>query len=272
MIAITPAGAYPEERLKPVATRTTRKIALCGSYSTSLADAPWSDPSWEFWGHASSRAWYKRPMDRYFDLHPKACWSRGGKKSASYPRWLAKNTVPIFMQKHFAEVPASRPYPKGQILAEFGDMRPYFTNQVAWMIALALTEGVTTLGLFGINYSTESEYMRQRGSCEFWLGRAVERGVRIILPEQCTLLQEPALLYGYESHDEETGKLKAEYKAKKFEDERTIKPLEPGQVVKLAQPPKDLVPLIMAEEQEFPRPDWAIGPVERTDGGIGEPV
>lgn len=267
-MVLTPAMApQADPPPRPVAARAVRKIALCGSHASSLKDAPWDDPSWEFWGHASSRAWYRRPMHRYFDLHPKACWTRGGKKGHSYPRWLAKNTVPIFMQQKFPEVPASVAYPRGQILTEFGDSRPYFTNHAAWMIALAMTEGATTLGLFGVNYGTESEYVRQRGSAEYWLGRAAERGIRIVLPEQCTLLSEPKLLYGYESHDEVTGLLKDEYKGKEWTPGETIKPLKPGEKFVRAQPPAHLVAEIEAEEREYPRPSWALGPLpERTDG------
>lgn len=259
-------AAVPAEPPRFVAARTVRKVALCGSHDASLTDAPWTDPSWEFWGHASSRGWYRRRMDRYFDLHVRACWSRGGRKGAAYPKWLARQTVPIYMQDVYPEVPASVKYPKGQILAEFADARPYFTNQVAWMIALALTEGVTHLGLFGINYGTQGEYERQRGSAEYWLGRAAGMGVRIILPEQCTLLREPALLYGYESHDEQTGALKAEYQPKVWKPQETIKPVAPGQIVKLAQPPANLVAVIAAEEKEFPRPEWAFRPSNRSDG------
>ena len=253
---------------RPTATRIGRKIALCGSHSSSLEDAPWSDPSWEFWGHASSRAWYKREMDRYFDLHVRACWTRAGKKGARYPKWLASNTIPIYMQDHFPDVPASIKYPKGRILMEFPDARQYFANHVAWMIALALTEGVSTIGLFGVNYSTESEYVRQRGSAEYWLGRASGMGVRIVLPEQCTLLREPALLYGYESHDETTGVLKPEYKRRVWKPEETIVPIPQGQAVKRAEPPPELRAEIELEEKEYPRPEWALGPLpERTDGG-----
>lgn len=246
------------------AARTVRKIALCGSHSSSLADAPWADPSWEFWGHASSRGWYARQMDRYFDLHPPACWTKGGKKGDAYPKWLKQNTVPIYMQKQFPEVPASVMYPKGRILMEFGDARPYFTNHAAWMIALALTEGVTAIGLFGINYGTEGEYVRQRGSAEYWLGRAAERGVRIVLPSQCNLLAEPALLYGYESHDEVTGLLRPEYQPKVWKDTKV--PVAVSNVGR-AVPPKDVQALIEAEEKEHPRPEWSLGHVpERSDG------
>lgn len=256
-----PARAYP-------AARTVRKIALCGSHSASLTDAPWTDPSWEFWGHASSRAWYPRPMDRYFDLHPKACWTRGGKKGDAYPKWLSRNTVPIYMQRHFDEVPASVEYPKGRILTEFADARPYFTNHAAWMIALAMTEGVTAIGLYGINYSTEGEYVRQRGSAEYWLGRAAQAGIRIVLPEQCSLLREPASLYGYESHDEQTGKLKDAYRPKVWSPKDTRVPADLSSVG-LMRPPKEIQALIDAEEKEFPRPEWALGPL-RTDGAYQE--
>jgi hypothetical protein len=203
-------------------------------------------------------------MDRYFDLHPRACWTRGGKKSALYPKWLVKNTVPIFMQDHYDEVPASVKYPKGRIMMEFD--QSYFTNQTAWMIALALTEGVTTLGLFGINYSTESEYGLQRGSAEFWLGVATGRGVRIVLPEQCTLLRTPASLYGYESHDER-GCLRQEYKRRMWMPQETITPLAPGETYKKAEPPEHIREQIRMEEEDYPRPEWALGPLPDKPNG-----
>lgn len=250
-----PVRAHP-------AARTVRKVALCGSHAASLEDAPWADPSWEWWGHASSRAWYRRQMDRYFDLHPKACWTRGGKKGDAYPKWLARNTVPIYMQDVYPEVPASVKYPKGRVLLEFADARPYFTNHAAWMIALALTEGVTTIGLFGINYSTEGEYQRQRGSCEYWLGRAAGAGVRIVLPSQCTLLADPVALYGYDSHDEQTGKLKEAYRPKVWTTPKVA--ADAGGHLK---PPPELQAQIEAEEKEYPRPEWALGPLPRRSDG-----
>lgn len=260
---ISPTGRHE----RPVAARTVRKIALCGSHSSSLRDAPWDDPSWEFWGHASSRAWYARPMDRYFDLHPRACWFRGGKKTSAYPKWLERNTVPIYMQKRWPEVPAAVAYPKGRILAEFSyaHRRRYFANHAAWMIALALTEGVTHMGLFGIDYSAQSEYATQRGSAEYWLGQLDGRGVVVILPDQCSLLAEPALLYGYDSHDVETGILKDPYKRKEWKGP-DIRPIVPGEKVARAQPPSSLLAEMAAEEAEHPRPAWALGPLPDAEG------
>lgn len=263
------AGSPPP---RSAVARAGRKIALLGSHSASLEDAPWNDPSWEFWGHASSRLWYAHQVDRYFDLHPRACWTRGGKKSAAYPKWLSKNLIPIYMQDRYPEIPASVKYPKGRVLLEFADARNYFTNHTAWMIALAILEGVDTIGLFGINYGTESEYVRQRGSAEYWLGRAAGMGVKILLPSQCTLLSEPSLLYGYESHDETTGLLKDDYKRKEWKPSETIQPYVPGSPTKRAQPPAHLLEEIRQEEEDYPRPDWAIGPlpemVGKGNGGV----
>jgi hypothetical protein len=255
-----PLGA-PTPAARPVATRTVRKIALFGSHSSSLADAPWDDPSWEAWGHASSRAWYLRAMDRYFDLHCPACRTPDRRGKALYGKWLSRNTVPIYMQRRYPEIPASVAYPKGRILAEFSyaHRRRYFANHVAWMIALAITEGVTHIGLFGVNYSAQSEYATQRGSAEYWLGQLDGRGINVILPDQCSLLAEPALLYGYESHDEQTGKLRDEYKPK-WKPQDAIRPIQPGDTRKPAAPPTSLLAEIAAEEAAHPRPEWALGP------------
>jgi hypothetical protein len=105
--------------------------------------------------------------------------------------------TPIYMQRKFSEVPASVRYPKERMLAEFPR---YFTSHAAWMIALALTEGVTHLGFYGIHYALDEEHKKQRAGCEFWLGYASGRGVQIVNPPGSPLMREPAWLYGYESH------------------------------------------------------------------------
>ena len=219
-VQLQPVGGQKPPRAFP---RKGRKVGLLGSHTASLADCPWDDPSWELWGHASSRAWYQRELDRYFDIHNEARWTQSEKKGSIYLNWLKNNTVPIYMQKRDGRVPASVTYPKGRALQEFRTGgRNYFGNTTAWMIALALMEGVERIGLWGINYSSESEWGVQRGSAEYWLGICEGRDVDVILPEQCSLLQEPSLLYGYESHDE-NGVLVEEYRRKEFKGADTIK-------------------------------------------------
>lgn len=244
-----PRSAYPR----------VRKIGLVGSHGNTLRDCPWQDPSWELWGHASAHAFYRRELDRYFDLHtlderPKNV------KVEQYIEWLRRCRAPIYMQKVHKDIPASKQYPKERVLMEYGGARRYFKNQVAWMIALAFTEGITHLGLFGINYGHYSEYETQRGSAEYWLGRAEERGVHLVLPDECTLLSEPKGLYGYESHDA-NGVLKPHWKRRRPTPAQTITPIVPGEPVTLAPIPPDVVKQIEREEREFPRPHWAMGPL-----------
>ena len=176
-----------------------RKIALLGGGSKTLPFAPWFDPTWELWAHASCRNQCKRMPDVLFDLHPPELWRDPTKKTwdVFYARWLAQNTVPIYMQQRYPDVPASMHYPFEMIMTQY---RPYFTNHVAWMTALALSEGVTHLALYGCHYESDSEYGAQRGCAEYWMGVAEGRGVQVLIPPLCDLLAFPPELYGYESH------------------------------------------------------------------------
>ena len=177
----------------------TRKIAILGGAHT-IRYAPFDDMSWELWSHASCRDRCRRAPDVLFDLHPKALWGDPMKKrwDPGYLRWLKRNFIPIYMQERFPEVPASLRYPFETMITEFP--RGYMTNQSAYMIALALMSGVTHLAVYGCHYQAKSEYWAQRGSMEYWLGVAEGRGVNVLLPPQCDLLNRPSLLYGYQSH------------------------------------------------------------------------
>lgn len=190
---------------KPAGLGRLRKIALVGTAPT-VHFTPWDDPSWEIWAHASAKDMVVR-VDRYFDLHPQKFWTQKKKWDPGYLTWLTRNPIPILMQKRYPEIPASVKYPKERVLSEF---RPYFTSQAAWMIALALTEGVTHLGFFGVHYASDSEYACQRPGCEYWMGQAEGRGVQLVIPVGNPLLRTPARMYGYESHD--TGELHPDYR------------------------------------------------------------
>jgi len=136
----------------------------------------------------------------FFDLHPPELWRDTTKKywDKKYLPWLKQNRTPIYMQERYPEAPASMRYPIETIVTEFP--RGYMTNTVAYMIALALQEGVTHLAIFGCHYDTASEYGPQRGGAEYWMGYAEGRGVQVLIPPKCDLLNRPALMYGYESH------------------------------------------------------------------------
>lgn len=176
-----------------------RKVACLGGAAT-LKHTPWHDTTWELWAHASCRHLCKREPDLLWDLHPPELWRDATKKNwdPKYHEWLQTNRIPMMMQSVYHDVPASMRYPFETVVTEFP--RGYMTNHLAYMVALALSEGVTHLAVFGCDYTTGSEYGPQRGCAEYWLGVAEGRGVHVMLPPGCDLLNKPSLLYGYESH------------------------------------------------------------------------
>src|SRR5678815_3583262 len=125
-----------------------RKVAFLGGAKT-LKFAPWQDDTWELWAHSSCRHLCKRDPDLLFDLHPKALWSDPKKKAwdPKYGAWLQTNRIPIMMQEKFEDVPAAIRYPFETMITEFP--RGYMANQVAYMAALALMEGVTHVAIYG---------------------------------------------------------------------------------------------------------------------------
>lgn len=185
----------PPPSYEPPGLGRLRKIALVGTAGT-MAFAPFHDPSWEIWVHNSAAHVCPR-VDRIFELHPKDFWMRPKRWKKDYVTWLKQCPVPIYMHEHYPEIPQSVRYPKERVLSEF---RRYFSSQAAWMMALALTEGVTHLGFFGIHYAASDERAWQRAGCEYWMGVCEGRGVQLVIPPGAPLLREPKLLYGYENY------------------------------------------------------------------------
>lgn len=209
-ISVTVEGGGGSRRRPPYFK--TKKLALLGN-TANLSYAPWFDPTWTLAAHPCVERKCKRTPDWYFDLHPpetfraKKTW-----RNRDHYTWLKQLTVPIFMQQDYPDIPMAVKFPKTRLLAEF---RPYFTNHCAWMIALAMTEGITHIGLFGCQYKADTEHGTQRDSLTYWLGRFEQAGGTLVIPDDDnTLLCSPKELYGYESHANH-GDLVASYRTKK---------------------------------------------------------
>ena len=196
----------PSSRRRPPFFKT-KKVA-CVGMTQSCAFTPWDDPSWTIAAHPCTHTQLGRAPDWWFDLHPPSCFKGRKNWNRDYFKWLRYLRQPIFMQEDWPEIPMAVRYPKERIMGEF---RAYFTNHVAWMIALAMTEGATHIGVFGCEYAAEQERGAQRGSLEYWLGMFEGAGGHVILPPGSRLLNKPAELYGYESHDPKTGRIIPSY-------------------------------------------------------------
>lgn len=215
-----------EEKL-PVMTGTEKlgyfprkdKIAIIGCAETTKVTAMllFGKPGWEFWGINTLHKVFPELMAkageipiRWFQIHSKDRFLMQ-KRDEDHWKWLqAQTKFPIYTIEAFPEVPMSVPYPKDEIIAEFGD---YFTNSVSWMLALAIYERPKEIHLYGVEMALSDEYMYQRPSVEYYIGLARGLGIKVFLPDRCDLLKSTTL-YGYQDHS--TVKLKLREQTKEF--------------------------------------------------------
>jgi len=158
---------------KPVAAAIAapvyRKLAVVGC-SDSKTLAPYDDKSWDLWAMNNAYAHVKRAT-AWFEIHPLKKGPDGkfmrrklikpgvfdwatdfrGQNCNEYVKSLAALNVPIYMQKHWDEIPSSIPYPLKEVLDRFGN---YFTNSVSYMIALGIMQGYNEIGCWGVDMAT----------------------------------------------------------------------------------------------------------------------
>lgn len=172
-----------------------KTVAICGTAGSSRAEVFSQPDEVELWGLNRSYAWMPR-WDRWFELHDQTFWPAA--YSAEHWEWLRSQdgSRRIYLQRAREDVPGSVAYPLDEV-TRHGQLEPYFTSTITYMLALAISEGFEEIRLLGVNMSIDSEYGYQRAACEYWLGVAASRGVRVYLPPSCPLLR--GARYGAES-------------------------------------------------------------------------
>jgi len=180
-----------------------RKVALIGSHSDSILFAPYRDPSWEIWVHSSAGHLVpKGRADRYYDCHPRHVFSVARKNGfVDYYQWLKDlRGTEIWMQEAYAEIPCAKRYPIEAITDLWPEVQ--LRSQAALMMAHALYEGVTEVGLWGIHFSHRSDIEEARENAAQWVGILMGAGVRVRIAKQSPLCRKNAgELYAYETHD-----------------------------------------------------------------------
>jgi hypothetical protein len=173
-----------------------KRVAILG-FAPSHVEAPFGDPSIAIWTMNFHHEQVAR-TDAIFDLHDWAVIA--GEDGGAHVQSLAAATCPVWMQAAHPEVPTSRAYPLAQMKARYtlphADL-PYFTNTASYMVALAIEDGYEEIQLFGVDMAADTEYGSQRPSCEFFLGVAVGKGIRVV-PHRLSDILKTAFLYGYE--------------------------------------------------------------------------
>lgn len=189
-----------------------RKVAIVAAgYGREYA--PYDDPAWEVWAlnavppidsHGRLRA------DRWFEMHQMSA------QSEADLRWIRRCPFPLYlvpaaadhvfkMRKHgFAagevDIPTAVRYPIEAVEHAYGG---YWACTFAYQIALALKDGFTDIGLFGVEVmmGTMRERTVEWANVSFWIGLAQGLGVTIHLPPQSRLGRHH-YRYGIEYDDE----------------------------------------------------------------------
>ncbi len=178
------------------------KLAIIGC-ADSKSEAPWHlTEEFEFWGVNNLFLTFQKPFTRWFDIHQftqeGGKWFRRGKPDFrgmpvdKYLENLGKLPWPVYMQQLHPLVPNAIQFPFAAMVQAFGS---YFTNSISWQIALGIAEGFKELHVYGVDMAVDTEYFWQRPSCEYFLGMAVGKGIKVFIPDTCDLMK-TRFLYG----------------------------------------------------------------------------
>lgn len=166
------------------------KIALLGTQPNSIKLAPFKDLSWQIWACSPGNQHIPR-SEVWFDLHCYDDHLRNGEEE--WFAWLAKHPQ-VYMQRTWDDVPNSVEYPFDEMKQKWG---PFFWgSSLSYMLAMAIESKPETIGLWGVDMSAASEYEYQRSGCHYFIQRAREIGIDIVVPPESDLL-EPPPAYGY---------------------------------------------------------------------------
>ena len=94
-----------------------------------------------------------------------------------------KTKAPIISWQPYADIK----YPLDEIIEEFGT--EYFSNTISYMIAYAIYKKIPQVRLYGVDAPYGGIYDIERSGIEYWMGRAAERGTKIIPCEGSHLLR-----------------------------------------------------------------------------------
>lgn len=185
--------------------REGKKVALCG-FAESYKSAPFNDPTIEVWGLNELHKYLPR-WDRWFEVHDdqtlgvsKRDLSEGEMKR--HLDWLSRDhgpNKPIYMLPQFCgsgRFPNAVPLPLEDLLACFKRGR-YYTSTIAYMIAMAIMDGYSWIGMFGIDLASDTEYGNQRPCAEYYTGLAEGLGIEVVIAPDSAMCK-AGHLYGFE--------------------------------------------------------------------------
>jgi hypothetical protein len=171
------------------------KVALVGTCPSSRMLAPYTNGDWEIWACSPGNAFGLLPrVTRWFEIHGDLGWAESGKWGAGkYVDWLNEQDFTIYAQSR-EYIKRSIPYPLDEMIAKHSLY--FFTSTFAYMMALAIAEGATEIGLYGIDMTLPDEYLGQRPAMQHFIAMCMAMGIKVGAPDESDIMQPPPL-YGY---------------------------------------------------------------------------
>ncbi len=167
----------------------SEKVAILGR-RLSVMDAPFDDESFEIWGVNDVFTMIPRERStRWFAMH------RLERIPPCDLGWMVGQAIPVYMLETTPEVPLSVAYPLRPVIHFFKSS--YFTSSIAYALALAGFEQFKEIHLYGVEMDREKEIANERPCIEYWIGRLEERGVKIWIHPNSSLMTHGGL-YGYQ--------------------------------------------------------------------------
>ena len=186
------------------------KIAILGT-SPTWKDAPFGDPEWEIW--VCNRAGLDQgPWRRLFEIHKNLDYESPAAKAAYlerlngvHPPQQVVSIIPIASPAHVL-------LDREALFAKYGVI--WFSSSFGYMLACAIEEKPTDIGLWGIDLEDREEYVVQFSGVRHFIDLAKFIGIAIHVPERCALMRDPK---PYPDRFETTMALTLEAKAKQIE-------------------------------------------------------
>jgi|ETNvirnome_2_130_1030620.scaffolds.fasta_scaffold04863_2 hypothetical protein len=182
-LGCTILAGYQKEHLPKA---VGKKIAIVGT-CPSREQAPVHDKTWEIWtigpGGKNAHRW-----ERLFELHGEGSWPEGFRFYLEELKAVLPPRI-IYTEAPMPDWPANQVLNRDGLFGKYGRM--WFQSQISYALAVAIEEGATSIGIWGIDLEAGEEYRSQFTGAKYFMQLAQLAGIDIVVPEGCGLLRDP---------------------------------------------------------------------------------
>ena len=207
--SVAECDAADDERtgVTAVVTKPSRKIAIFGTTPSRMEGPVNGQNDWERWtigpGGKDTHGW-----DRLFEIH--GTWPEDFKgylndlskiksPQSVYTLWPMTSKMEEWAHGHNKDVKWLSETIEGDwssnvvvdrdaLYEKYGRM--WFSSSISYCLALAIDEGATDIGCWGIDLESGEEYISQHMGCKHFLDLAKAVGINLHFPAGCGLMRD----------------------------------------------------------------------------------